>query len=280
MKIIAISTRGVEPVAATKISAKNGAEYYALTHGEEGRGRWQIRIPLAAREFPVPSPRPIGRMKGTGKVTLPPTIAGAECIGAYEVRCTECGAVGASSLRLPVIPEGGDKSSYPQWYEKDEAMQRMAVLLDQEGRDAGPCFACERDHARKNSLPLNGDYKLVCLYKQDPRGNPLYLLAIGRDDGQHLVLWSLSPGYRGGASFGISGKATVLAQGEEAQGDAGRMGGAACPVVLVTGPCRLTWRRSGRLYGSDADWTADFDGHTWTVAPAHVCADEDAALNY
>lgn len=189
MKIISISTRGVQPVAATKTSAKNGAEYYAISHGEHGRGRWQIRIPLAAREFPSPA-------------------------------------------------------------------------------DAGERF------------PLAGEYTLVDLRKQDPRGNPLHLLALGQEDGQQLVLWSLSPGYRGGASFNVEGQAQVLAQGEEAQGDAGRMGGAACPVVLVAGPCRLYWSRSGRLYGDPADWIAEFDGEAWTVAPAHVCAAEEAALNY
>lgn len=189
MKIISISTRGVQPVAATKTRAKNGAAYYALTHGEEGRGRWQIRIPLAAREFPAPA-------------------------------------------------------------------------------DAGERF------------PLDGEYKLVDLRKHDPRGNPLHLLALGREDGQQLVMWSLSPGYRGGASCDVAGRAKAIAQGEEAQGDAGRMGGAVCPVVLVDGPCRLSWHRSGRLYGSEADWIAEFDGDTWTVAPSHLCAAEEAALNY
>lgn len=189
MKIVGISIRGAQQVAATKTRAKTGAEYFAVTHGEEGRGRWQIRIPLAAREFPAPA-------------------------------------------------------------------------------DAG------------DSFPLVGEYKLVDLHKQDPRGNPLYLLARGQEDGQQLVLWSLDPGYRGSASFEVFGQAKVLAQGEEAQGDAGRMGGAACPVVLVTGPCRLVWQRFGRLYGSEADWTAEFDGQQWTVAPTHISAVEDAALNY
>src|SRR5690606_26810054 len=55
MKIISISIRGVRPVAATKTKAKDGAEYYVLTHGQNGRGRWQIRLPLAAREFPAPA---------------------------------------------------------------------------------------------------------------------------------------------------------------------------------------------------------------------------------
>jgi hypothetical protein len=155
MKVISISTRGVQQVAATKTRAKNGAEYYALSHGEDGRGRWQIRLPLAAREFPAPT-----------------------------------------------------------------------------------------------------------------------------DAGEQLVLWHLSPGYRGGASFGVAGQATAVAVGEEAQGAAGRMGGADCPVVLVTGPCQLSWHRSGRLYGSEADWSAVFDGQDWTVAPTDQCSLEQAALNY
>ena len=188
MKIIAISIRGVQPVAATKTRAKSGAEYYALTHGEEGRGRWQIRIPLAAREFPA----------------------------------------------QPAVDQ----------------------------------------------LPLDGEFKLVDLRKQDPRGNPLYLLAKGQEDGQQLVLWHLSPGFRGRATYEVAGRAEIIALGEQAQGIAGRIGGAACPVVLVTGPCRLAWHRSGRLYGSEADWVAEYDGQQWTVAPAHVCAAEDAALNY
>ena len=188
MKVISLSIRGVQPVAATKTRAKSGAEYYVLTHGEEGRGRWQVRFPLAAREFPA----------------------------------------------QPEV----------------------------------------------DNFPLDGEFKLVDLRKQDPRGNQLYLLAKGQEDGQQLVLWHLSPGYRGGAEYELSGQARVIAQGEQAQGAAGRMGGAACPVVLVTGPCRLVWHRSGRLYGSEADWIAEFDGSQWTVAPAYICAAEDAALNY
>lgn len=189
MKILRISSSGVQSVAAVKTRAKSGAEYYALCHGENGRGRWQVRIPLAAREFPAPA-------------------------------------------------------------------------------DAGDHFA------------LTGEYKLVDLRKQDPRGNPLYILALGQEDGQQLILWQLSPGFRGSASYEIRGQAQVLALGEAAQGDAGRMGGAECPIVLVTGPCQLIWHRSGRLYGAEADWTAEFDGQNWTVAPTHISAAEDAALNY
>lgn len=189
MKIVKIGITGVQPAEAQRICSKSGAEYYTLTHGEEGRGRWQIRIPLAAREFPSPA-------------------------------------------------EGG------------------------------------------HTLKLDGDYKLVDLHKLDPRGNPLYLIALGKEDGQQLVLLSLSPGFRGSASYEMHGQAEVIAYGEEAQGDAGRMGGAKCPVILVTGPCRLTWHRWGRLYGGDVDWAAEYDGKEWRVTPTHTCAVEDAAFNY
>lgn len=88
------------------------------------------------------------------------------------------------------------------------------------------------------------------------------------------------PGYRGTASYEVSGQARVLAEGAEAQGAAGRMGGAACPVVLVEGPCTLSWHRSGRLYGTEADLAAYFDGAKWTVAPVTDCAVKDAAMSY
>lgn len=189
MKVIKLSASGVTQAKAFRTRSKSGNEFFSVQHGEDGRGRWQVRIPLAAREFPTPA-----------------------------------------------------------------------------------------EHG--NQLDLTHDYKLVDLRKQDPRGNPLYLLALGPDDGKQLVLWDLDPGYRGTASYGVSGQARVLAEGAEAQGDAGRMGGAACPVVLVEGPCTLNWHRSGRLYGTDADWVAQFDGAKWTVAPVADCALEDAVMNY
>jgi len=184
MKIRKISTRGIEiPVAGLE----PGNRFYLLTHGESGRGRWQVRIPLPSREFPV---------------------------------------------------------------------------------------------GEERTLLLDGEFKLVSLGKKDARGNDLYLLARGHDDGLWLVLWSLSPGYRGGAFFEVQGNAKIVALGEEAQGQAGRMGGAYCPVVLVEGPCRLLWSRSGRLYGSPSDWAAEFDGADWHVGPAESCLLEQAALNY
>jgi hypothetical protein len=176
MRIVEISTSGISQVAAYRTKSRSGDDFFSILHGEDGRGRWQVRIPLAARDFPSPA-------------------------------------------------EHGEK------------------------------------------LELVNEYKLVDLHKQDARGNELYLLALGQADGKQLILWSLSPGFRGGASYDVSGQARVIIIGEEAQGDAGRMGGASCPIVLVEGSCTLSWSRSGRLYGSDADWVAHFDEKKWIVAP-------------
>jgi hypothetical protein len=191
MKVYQLDIAGLRPAYADIVTAKNGVRYYAIHHGDWGRGRWEVRFPLAAREFIPPEP-PNERPSNLGGVEL----------------------------------------------------------------------------------------KLVDLHRQDPRGNQLYLLARGESDGTALILWSLNPGFRGGAEYNIKGQARVIALGREAQGAAGRMGGADCPVVHVTGPCRLEWTRTGRLYGNPADWVAEFNGSEWVVGPAYVCAAEEAALNY
>lgn len=119
-----------------------------------------------------------------------------------------------------------------------------------------------------NSLDTtNLHFSLKNLNRKDPAGNDMYLLIKGESDNSFLVFWNLSPGFRGGASYTVSGNAVVIGEGEEAQGLAGRMGGAKCPVVLVTGPCTLQWERSGRLYGQPSHYVASFDGTIWTVGP-------------
>ena len=249
MKIYQLDREGCRPAYAGVARAKNGARYYAVHHGEFGRGRWEVRLPLAAREFPPPEPPPVGILVEA------PDLREKEPSGRPFprrdfVRCPVCGAEPDDNFRRN---HAGDK-----------------------------CPAClEAARFADKPLDLAGiDLKLVDLHRQDPRGNQLYLLARGENDGTALVLWSLDPGFRGGASYKVSGRGRVIALGEEAQGDAGRMGGADCPVVHVTGPCRLEWTRTGRLYGEPADWVAEFDGSEWTVGPDCECAVEEAALNY
>jgi len=102
----------------------------------------------------------------------------------------------------------------------------------------------------------------------EKRANNFYLLNKGgTTDNTFLVLWSLSPGYRGSAKYTLGENAQVIMEGREAQGQAGRMGGAPCPVVLVTGPTVLRWTRIGRIYGTPAHWAAVFDGESWTIRP-------------
>ncbi len=137
--------------------------------------------------------------------------------------------------------------------------------------------------------PPSGPYTLHAIRTADgaPRldaaGNPLYILRRARalEADAQLILWHLSPGYRGSATYTLGGHAEILAAGEEAQGIAGRMGGAPCPVVLVRGPCQLRWHRTGRLYGTPADWVAAFNGRRWAVGPEDdmVLADACAAAD-
>lgn len=245
MKVITLDKEGARPAQAGVSRAKNGARYYAVHHGEFGRGRWEVRYPLAAREFPVPPQPEVGRL-----VDAPELREGAPEHRMDFVRCPRCG--------------NEPWSNWTRFHAGDK------------------CPGClEKAREADKPLSLEGvEFKLVDLHRQDPRGNEQYLLARGKADGAWLVLWSLDPGFRGGASYQVSGQARVLAEGEEAQGDAGRMGGAACPVVHVTGPCRLEWSRTGRLYGDPAEWVAEFDGEVWTVGPEAECAVEEAAFNY
>lgn len=224
MKIKTLSMQGIAPAKASVVTGQRG-NYFAVTHGEQGRGRWQVLLPLAAREFPCHAPAVTQATRG-----------GWEC------------------------PNG-----HTGWYNNGPS------------KPGDPCPLCAREMVPDLS---NIELRLHDLGRKDARGNQQFLLVKGRSDGQTLILWSLSPGYRGGASYKIEGQAVLVAEGEEAQGDAGRMGGAACPLVLVAGPCRLTWTRSGRLYGSSARWLADYDGETWTVGPFDTCAAEEAAHAY
>jgi len=124
------------------------------------------------------------------------------------------------------------------------------------------------------------EFSLIDLKKKDARKNNLYLLGKGEKDNKYLIFWFLSPGFRGSADYKVSGKAKIISIGYEAQGLAGRAGGADCPVVLVEGPCILKWVRHGRLYGDPAEWVANFDGEKWEISSIDDCVLEDAVFAY
>lgn len=139
------------------------------------------------------------------------------------------------------------------------------------------------------------DFALCTLEGTDQRGNPRcylrrwdYTGRTGHPLPDQLIFLSLDPGYRGGATWStqvICDYADFwvkhLASGYEAQGEAGRMGGAECPVLLMeysTLPTVIRWERTGRLYGSPAKWEARWspESKSWTVAPEGVTEMEDA----
>lgn len=175
MEIIRLSKGGVSPKDAVLTSGNYGSPFYALIHGEEGRGRWAYRIPLGGKDFPSNPDSP---------------------------------------TTLPLL-----KKNY--------------ILRKVEG-------------------------------KQDKAGNDLYLVGVNpafaedASSKEFLVFLELDPGFRGGASYEVTGHAKVIGEGAEAQGTAGYMGGAPCPVVHVQGDATLRWTRTGRLYGQPAEWVATF----------------------
>jgi len=125
-----------------------------------------------------------------------------------------------------------------------------------------------RDFPPDSEINEDQEYKLIPV-----SDNKAYILGKGEVDKEFLLLWRLSPGFRGGAKYEIEGSAKVILEGYEAQGDAGRMGGASCPIVYVYGPCVLKWYRSGRLYGDHSNYRAIYDGSNWIVEPNNEMLD-------
>jgi hypothetical protein len=168
-------------------------------------------------------------------------------------------------MRVLLLDRTGVRAARPVKATHPTRGDYLRIEHGEEGRGRRLVFfpLGSRDFPAQGDLPpQDQQYKLLAVSE-----GRAHILVRGTDDGQYLVLWSLSPGFRGSATYSVAGAAKVLAEGYQAQGGAGRMGGAACPVLLVTGPCRLHWSRGGRLYGSPAHWRAVFDGHLWQVEP-------------
>lgn len=158
----------------------------------------------------------------------------------------------------PVAALHPTRGPYWRFQHGEEGRGRKLVFFPLGARD----FPCASAYAK-----WEGEVPPLDLISVSEGRAFILVRAQQKDDGRKLVLWSLSPGFRGGATYAIEGKAEELRCGYEAQGIAGRMGGAPCPVLLVSGPATLRWARTGRLYGTPPKWRAIFDGARWTVEP-------------
>jgi hypothetical protein len=172
----------------------------------------------------------------------------------------------------PVLTVEGQRGKYLCISHGERGRGRWEYLIPLSAKDFPPVCKGGKPYLEGEEITLRP------LGRQDAAGNPLFVGLRGEPDGKFLVLWSLSPGFRGEADYNVLGNAEIIARGRQAEGLAGRAGHADCLVVLVTGPCQLTWYRRGRLYGSPADWVAIYDGDTWTVSSVDGCVIEDAAL--
>ena len=114
----------------------------------------------------------------------------------------------------------------------------------------------------------NNEYNWESIEFSLEKGNYYdYVLNKGKNDKTFLVVWHLSPGQRGSATYTIGKNSQLIAEGYELYGIAGRITEAPCPVVLVTGPTMLRWTRTGELHGTPPHWVAKFDGKDWIVRP-------------
>lgn len=161
----------------------------------------------------------------------------------------------------PALHPGDHRGPYLRFQHGEEGRGRKLWFLPLATKDFPP-----------NDAVRNQDWSKIDLELVQTASGAYYARK-GSPDGKLLVLWDLDPGFRGSASYTIEGSAELLAEGYEAQGDAGRMGGAPCPIVVVSGPCVLRWTRRGRLYGSPAKWRAIYDGKSWIVEPDVAASD-------
>lgn len=224
MKVGTLTVNGIKEWRPIVVWSPKGA-YYALTAGEQGRGRWEYRLPLASKDFPVTGPS----------------------IGP-DGRCEVCGTIviGPFSAQYPTDP-----------------VKRAGLT----------CPACA-------TRDLDLDVIARPTGRLDGAGQEIFVLTRSEAPGW-LVRLCTSPGFRGGSSFEVSGNASVLGQGREAQGAAGRMGGGPVPVIAVTGPAEIRWKRGGRLYGAPDKYVAVYADGSWSVRPADEAElDELAHLDY
>lgn len=171
----------------------------------------------------------------------------------------------------------GSRGRYCAFVHGERGRGRWEYILPLNVRHFPPVL---NDRGEYTGAPYAGlEFELVKLEHQDDAGNQQYILRRGRASEDWLILWHLSPGFRGSATYSLSGAAKLLAKGREAQGLAGRMGGADCPIILVEGDAALHWSRDGRLYGTPANWVALYQNGAWTVRPTDTALLEDAVFS-
>jgi len=102
--------------------------------------------------------------------------------------------------------------------------------------------------------PVGEHYDLIRIGSNDPSGQPRHFLSPGATDHRKLVLWDLEPAPGASATYEIEGAAEMVSEGKVITGEAGHLGFAPAPIVLIHGACRLTWNNPEL-------WVFEYDGN-------------------
>ena len=126
---------------------------------------------------------------------------------------------------------------------------------------------------RTKEIPSpNTNYNLVDLKRKDKHNNGLFLLNQGYFDNNFIVLLKIN-----NEIFNFEGKCQLLACGYKRT----TISKIKCPVLAVTGPCRLLWDSNSGLYDGLSKWVAEFDGdNKWFILPEEKCFVESMIFEY
>ena len=255
MKCFTVTEAKVAP--SLKVSM---APYPHIGVGEEGRGRTYVRFPVAQRfaaslaeRIPCPARR-------DRKLVLPSwskSMKQCECGETYQ----PCGGdwyehpdrgertVYRSIERASVI-RTREKRTLLLVEEQNPQDQQALVLVNVSAGFRGSTHWCG---AGRTPCPRRGEtlaYEWQC-----PTCG--CMLPAGSQLG-HCI----HPADQGWIYDDVPNTLTALAEGWEAQGDAGRMGGHVVKLIIMEPGCVFQVIRSGRLYGEPAHRYVAWDGET------------------
>lgn len=255
--------------APIKIQVSNDSDGFRFVAvGQSGRGRRLVKVPVHRNLDGGPCP-----LLGQDEGDLPSDHRG-------PYRCPRCGAPWSANIS----PEGGRYFAHPESHPNREGVWATDIRPARSGRTV--VLHPEADPADRRALVylrdrsgFRGSWRLVCGvlppppddfpsagFDPDPDGVRAAREEMVRRDhptprpqedfSQGPVWWPAG-----------DGRVAVVAQGECAQGAAGRAGGGPEYLMVMEPGATMTVIRSGRLYGHPSRLILKWDGESLTETP-------------